>query len=467
MASFEALHDRLAALQETTGQLKELIDRLATLKFEPGLVPLTSSISSIAAAGKGGGGDGDDDGSDNVAAELSAEISQILREEDEDLELLQEEIIDLRPGRPGSDIEHAKARLKEGAQRLEQDLKRCRTSFRAAQIAARRSMESAQKLERELLIASYVSNASAVLQRQQDQQDGNDNGNDDGNDDGNNSQNHQQQQQQVQHQVLFTARDRRRWREKNETGTYHNRDVVTAGSDVTEALRRTHALITGEVSKSAFAAQTLAESSAALRELQQTYEGVDGLLRRSRALLGTLLTSQKSDTWYLRTTMYMLLSTLAWLVFRRFLYGPLWWVLWLPLRTSLLAGRALTSTALGAARGGGGGDGQPQAASSASIKIRGIETTAVPTIRLGDEKDSAAAVDPDSMLDKVARNIDEAEDVARAEAENQTSNHGGDVEDGRDEPNPMKRMWEEETGEESNERVDCQRQQPQIVRDEL
>ncbi|KAK3383234.1 hypothetical protein B0T24DRAFT_715171 [Lasiosphaeria ovina] len=463
MASFEALHNRLAALQETTGQLKELIDRLATLKFEPGSVPLTSSISSITAAGKGGDGD---DGSDNVAAELSAEISQILREEDEDLELLQEEIIDLRPGRPGSDTEHAKARLKEGAQRLEQDLKLCRTSFRAAQIAARRSMESAQKLERELLIASYVANASAVLRRQQDQQDGNDNGNDDGN----NSQNHQQQQQ-VQHQVLFTARDRRRWREKNETGTDHNRDVVTAGSDVTEALRRTHALITGEVSKSAFAAQTLAESSAALRELQQTYEGVDGLLRRSRALLGTLLTSQKSDTWYLRTAMYMLLSTLAWLVFRRFLYGPLWWVLWLPLRTSLLAGRALTSTALGAigggGGGGGGGDGQQQAASSASIKIRGIETTAVPTVRLGDERDSAAAVDTDSMLDKIVRIIDEAEDAARAEAENQTSSHGGDVEDGRDEPNPMKRMWEEETGEESSERAGQEQQQGQIVRDEL
>lgn len=104
--SFEALHERLTALQETTSQLQELIDRLANLKFQPGSVPL-----------------GNDD-ENNVAAELSAEINQILREEEEDLELLQEEVTDLRSGRPGSEAEHNKARLKAGATRLDGELKR-------------------------------------------------------------------------------------------------------------------------------------------------------------------------------------------------------------------------------------------------------------------------------------------------------------------------------------------------------
>jgi protein transport protein SEC20 len=108
--SFEALQERLAALQDTTSQVKELIDRLANLKFQPGSVPLTS---------------GDNDGQeDNVATELSTEINQILREEEEDLELLQEEITDLRSGRPGSDGEHNKARLRDAASRLSQELKR-------------------------------------------------------------------------------------------------------------------------------------------------------------------------------------------------------------------------------------------------------------------------------------------------------------------------------------------------------
>ena len=103
--SFEALQERLVALQETTGQLRELIDKLANLKYEPGSLPLTT----------------DDDSS--AAAELSAEINQVLREEEEDLDLLREEIIDIRSGRPGSEAEHNKARLKDGASRLEQELR--------------------------------------------------------------------------------------------------------------------------------------------------------------------------------------------------------------------------------------------------------------------------------------------------------------------------------------------------------
>jgi predicted nucleic acid-binding Zn-ribbon protein len=104
--SLEALQERLTALQETTSQLKELIDRLAALKFQPGSVPLSA------------------DEDDNVSSELGAEISQIIREESEDLELLQEEITDLRSGRPGSDTEHSKARLRDGVKGLQQELKR-------------------------------------------------------------------------------------------------------------------------------------------------------------------------------------------------------------------------------------------------------------------------------------------------------------------------------------------------------
>jgi protein transport protein SEC20 len=98
--SFEGLQERLAALQETTTQLQELIERLANLKFEPGSVPL----------------DADEDSS--VSGELSTEISQLLRDGLEDQELLLEEIKYLRPDG------HDKARLEEGAQRLAKELVR-------------------------------------------------------------------------------------------------------------------------------------------------------------------------------------------------------------------------------------------------------------------------------------------------------------------------------------------------------
>lgn len=109
--SFDSLQERLTALQQTTAQVKELIDRLANLKFQPGSVPLPS-----------GDGYGEDD--ENVATELSGEINNILRDEEEDLELLDEEITDLRGGRDGSDAARQKGRLREGASRLEGEVKR-------------------------------------------------------------------------------------------------------------------------------------------------------------------------------------------------------------------------------------------------------------------------------------------------------------------------------------------------------
>lgn len=71
--SLEGLQERLVTLQETATQLQELVDRLANLKFQPGSVPLRT------------------DEENTVSAELSSEISQILREEEDELEILQEE----------------------------------------------------------------------------------------------------------------------------------------------------------------------------------------------------------------------------------------------------------------------------------------------------------------------------------------------------------------------------------------
>lgn len=103
---FKELQDRLTALQDATSQLQELIDRLASFNFQPGSVPLAAAED------------------DNVASELSTEINQILREQEEDLELLQEEIVDIRPGKSGGDVQHDKQRLRDGATRLGQELQR-------------------------------------------------------------------------------------------------------------------------------------------------------------------------------------------------------------------------------------------------------------------------------------------------------------------------------------------------------
>lgn len=101
MSSFDVLHERLVALQETTTQLRELIDRLATIKFQPGSVPLGT------------------DEENSVSGELSSEITSILRSGLEDQELLQEEVSYLR--QDGDD----RARLQEGTWKVGQELSRC------------------------------------------------------------------------------------------------------------------------------------------------------------------------------------------------------------------------------------------------------------------------------------------------------------------------------------------------------
>ncbi|KAL8419818.1 hypothetical protein RB594_002833 [Gaeumannomyces avenae] len=411
--SFQGLQERLAQLQETTSQLKTLIDRLAGLKLQPGSVPLADGRAD----------DGYVDG--NVVSELGADITQGLRETDEELELLREELLDLRPGRPGSEGEKTKARLKDAADRLRQELKASRISFRKAQLSARERMAAALRAERAALLASYTTPpvSSAATTRS-----------------GASSPAPAQQQQPMRRRQTL-KNDRGGTSNNNASSSSKGDKVVGAATDVTASLQRTHDLMAAELARSAYAAQALAESTAALRELDDRYAGLDGLLAASRSLLGTLVRSQKSDTWYLRTTLYLLLATAAWLVFRRLLYGPLWWFLWVPLRVGWWS----------AAKGVGGGlalvgrSRQPAAArmevvgASGSTSVVGMAggggADALPTVSVahggGDKgKDSAGS---DSMMDKVGRIIDGDDGDVAAPPENKDS----------DAPNPKKRMWEE------------------------
>ncbi|KAJ0313673.1 hypothetical protein COL516b_000614 [Colletotrichum fioriniae] len=368
--SFEGLQERLTALQETTTQLKELIDRLQNLKFQPGSVPL----------GSGGTAAGADE-ENSVSAELSSEISQILREEEDELELLGEEVEDLRDGRPGSEVEHTKTRLKDGVERLKQEIKSSRITFRKAQLAARRNLSQAQRLERELLIQSYsqpVSEASSP------------------------SLSAQQKPDVVRHRQVHQTTN------KNNTSSLTEEDKQTVGAsgNVTSALRRTHDLIAAELARSEFAHQTLTESSAALAQLDDSYGSLDTMLASSKDLLGTLLRSNKSDTWYLQTALYMLMATGAWLLFRRLLYGPMWWLVWLPLRLvynlTVGGGGAVVKYA------GSGSPSEAVVVNEGKIDVEGLPDESLPTIEVGRQPQrSAVGGDPESLVEKVGKIVEE------------------------------------------------------------
>ncbi|KAK4170243.1 protein transport protein sec20 [Cladorrhinum sp. PSN259] len=428
-SSFDTLQERLSALQETTNQLKELINRLATIEFQPGSVPLGSKEE------------------DNVASELSSEIIQILREEEDDLELLQEEIIDLRTTKQ---TEQRKARLKETASRLETELKTCHTSFRRAQLSAQASLKAAQKLERSLLLASYTSPPPSSPSSLDPS-------------------NPNAAQEDVDHRQLLFANHRRLNNKKNDGSP--ESEIINASSDVTLALRRTHALIAGEVAKSTFAAQTLEESTAALKSLQENYEGLNGLLTKSKDLVSTLLTTQKSDTWYLQSALKLLTITAVWLFWRRILYGPTWWLVWLPVRTLFRTGKGVVNIA-------GGIGGEPKATMEVVVPgegggqrvttVIGVgEEGAVPTIEIGRPQEvveERREGEEESMVDKVGRIVEDTLDYKEGLLEEDERNRsvgeevkvGEVLEEEEIQRNPKKRMWEEN--------VEVERE---VVRDEL
>lgn len=211
--------------------------------------------------------------------------------------------------------------------------------------------------------------------------------------------------------------------------------MVAASSDLTVSLRRAHQAVTDELSRSIAVHEVLQESTLKMKSLGSNYSRMDDMLRSSRDLVGVLLKSTKTDTWYLQTTFYMLLATLSWLVFRRFMYGPLWWLVWFPVRLVFRTG----STAVGLAGGkpgatmevgvAGGGEGQ-------SAKIVGVgEEGAVPTAQVGRADKHAAegeTGDPESMVDKVGRLVDRIEEQVghRDELGDRTAGEAGDEEQG-------------------------------------
>lgn len=262
-----------------------------------------------------------------------------------------------------------------------------RLSFRKARLQAKRSLVEAQKLERQLILKSYSAPVPEFEQPAEDEAEATP---------------AEQQQQQTQHNNIHHQHQSRSIFQSRGGLSEEDQQTVGASSNVTAALRRTHDLIASELGRSEFAHETLTESSAALRQLDDSYGSLDSMLAKSRDLLGTLLRSQKSDTWYLQTAFYMLAVTTAWLVFRRLLYGPIWWLVLFPLRILFGVGSTATRVILPA------GKSAPAAKSGAvggvtddKVSAKGIPDESLPTAKV----DTQEAASP---AEKVREAVEEA-----------------------------------------------------------
>jgi protein transport protein SEC20 len=294
------LTNQLATLSDSLKAIDDLIKRLSSLTFHPGSEPLTDANS--------------------VRVELAQDIHDSLKQLEEELELLKQEAEDLTStshagGTPGlrgrresvNDRDRDRSRLNAHISRLAEDLRTSRAHFRRAQLNAKKASELAKQKEREAVFASLQNPPPPHSSNGDEKGDRND---------------------------LFAGRRSKPQQQQKS----QEQQEIDASASVTTALRRTHNLLSTELSRSRFAQETFDQSTAALAELGERYTSLDSVLKNSRDLLGTLLRSQKSDTWYLETAFYILITTLIWLIFRRILLGPfvrlplfvLRWFLWRP-----------------------------------------------------------------------------------------------------------------------------------------
>ncbi|PSN69671.1 hypothetical protein BS50DRAFT_571042 [Corynespora cassiicola Philippines] len=428
----QTLTTRLNALSDSNKSILQLIQRLAKLDFQPGSLPLNSE-------------EGD------VRLELSAEIHESLKQIEEDLELLKQEVEDvLQAGgnalrRRDSSRESERSRLAVLLARLTEDLKSTRSQYRKAQLTAKHNAERAKLKEREILFSNLQSGSSTP-----------------------------------------NSTYRRR---NQDSKTSEGEIVAQASSDVTSALRRTHQLMQAELSRSRFAQETLEQSTAALADLGESYTDLNTLLANSKTLVNNLLKTQKSDTWYLETTLYILLTTVIWLIFRRLIWGPLWLCVLFPLKivfrvvfavfgvgasasaaTTSVAASSKTSTSLIV---------KPSA--QGAIPKRNFDPNAKPYVRVGGGgrgywQDPS---EPDSYSQKIGQmaeqqqqqqqNMDEHPQL-REGGQNQQAEGGnepvvrgdGTVLQESDRPrNPKKKMWEEDVESARHEQAQQQQQQQQ------
>jgi len=146
----------------------------------------------------------------------------------------------------------------------------------------------------------------------------------------------------AEREVLFAGRRKPAGNEK-----VSQKDLlVSASSDVTSALRRTQQLLQGELSKSRFASETLAQSTEALKDLSERYSVFDDVLGKSKELIRDLVKKNKSDRWYYEKAIQLLVGTLIWIIVRRLFWGPIWLLVVWPLKTLWWAGAGMVGLGL-------------------------------------------------------------------------------------------------------------------------
>jgi len=351
-----------------------------------------------------------DGNNDERRLELATDIHERLKAHEDTLEILGQEVHNdnipikrrnIPSPRPDRENEHE--RNADLLVRLQEDLKSARANFRRAQLQAKRESENLKRQNRELLFTGRKESA----------------------DQGNPCRS-------AKHEKLT-----------------QDEIALRSADDVTQALRRIHNQLEGELAQSQFAQQTLNESQDALAGLTESYSGTTDLLKSSRGLLSQLVRSSKSDSWYLRSAWWMLIVTIAWLFYRRILYGPSLLLIYYPFRLLWFTLASIGSIILGNSSTDLGKIGPPKP--SLSMSMSGVDvpshSSARPPFSLehppkaGDWKRH-----PQRQKEQIENIVEEIERIT-GQSSSSTEESDEAMQEGQNQGrNTLKRMMEVEVG---------------------
>ncbi|RVD80846.1 uncharacterized protein DFL_008733 [Arthrobotrys flagrans] len=311
-AASSEISERIAVLTNAYQEVATYIDRLANLTAP---------------------------GTEEARNELAGLIHQSLNEGDAELETLTLQTATLNPSAD------PQAALHSRLHKLQEDFKHARTIYRKSLLHSKRSSTLNARREREAVLLHQQLQSSLPPSPTPPSP----------NNDNDNASPSTPLPLPVPGSILY-RRPYHRTASKSSKST-HSDLLTSASSDVTTALRRTHALMTSELTRSHFASQTLAQSTETLKQLGSNYSTFDNVISKSKGLITDLVKRNKSDMWYYQMSLYVLVGTIGWLIFRRLLWGPVFLVVWLPLR--MLVWMALMpfrggEVGVGSGSGGGG-----------------------------------------------------------------------------------------------------------------
>ncbi|KAF3906396.1 hypothetical protein ABW20_dc0104914 [Dactylellina cionopaga] len=315
-------------------------------------------------------------GTEEARNELAGLIHQSLKEGDSELETL---VLQTSTLNPSTDPQAA---LQSRLHKLQEELKFARTNYRKSLLHSKRTAALNSRKEREALLFSppttSPSSPTSPIQSPSEST-------------SSLPINGAQFYRRPYHQTSKNKKD------------MTQADLLTsASSDVTTALRRTHALMSAELNRSHFAHETLSQSTETLKQLGQSYSSFDNVLQKSKGLITDLVKKNKSDMWYYQMSLYVLVGTVGWLIFRRLLWGPVYLVIWLPLRlviwTVMMMFRTPQSplpVERGAAVGdSGGGSGMERRAESVRSEVEKVVESMTASRKVEDHNPNEGAKAP-------------------------------------------------------------------------